>query len=122
MNEAFDMSPEAEPFRPLSQYPSSSHPRALHGSMLFFEKNSSANDSLAVQARHVLTGETMFMLRVPFDVADPISVDDRVKTFLKIAVYGQYIIMFRTRRILMYYMPPGPTTGTPFHETPEKSF
>ena len=70
INESYETSQDAGPFRLLSQYPSSSHPRALHGSMLFFEENSNAGESLLIQARNVLTGHNMFFLRVPVDVAD----------------------------------------------------
>ncbi|THH22128.1 hypothetical protein EUX98_g8245 [Antrodiella citrinella] len=105
VNEAHDKSPLSEPFKMLSQFPSSSHPRALHGSLLFFERNNETSDTAVVQARNVLTGDTMFMLRVPFSVADPVSMDDRVKIFLRLAVYDKYVIMFRTRRILLYRMP-----------------
>ncbi|TCD67382.1 hypothetical protein EIP91_012417 [Steccherinum ochraceum] len=117
VNENYDNNPTSEPFRILSQYPSSSHPRAFHGNMLFFERSDSPND-LAVQVRHVLTGDIMFLLRVPFDVSDPTSMDDRAKIFLKLAVYDQYIIMFRTRRILMYLIPTESYANGPKHVDP----
>ncbi|KAH8104085.1 hypothetical protein BXZ70DRAFT_905197 [Cristinia sonorae] len=112
MNEANAIvGPIAEPFKMLSQFPCTSHPRVLHGSMLFFEKSSNVNDTLAVQVCDVISGRAMFMLRVPINPADPISMDDKVKPFLRIVVYKHYIVMFRTRRILMYYAPPGTNTG-----------